>query len=56
MGFWEDASPAVKGSIVVGGLAIAYFLLAMVVGLWPYGAVDSDVVQQTRGLPPAAAH
>jgi hypothetical protein len=50
MGFWEDASPAVKGSIVVGGLLIAYFLIANLAGLWPYGAVDTDVVQQTRGI------
>ena len=54
MGFWEDASPAVKGSIVVGGLAIAYFLLAMVTGLWPYNAVQEDVAQQTRGFSGAA--
>lgn len=55
MGFWEDATPAVKGSIVVGGLAIAYFLLAMVTGLWPYNAVTDEATQQTRGVQAPAA-
>lgn len=55
MGFWEDASAATKGTIVVGGLLIVYFALAFFVGLWPYNAVN-DVETQTRGLPaPAAA-
>lgn len=53
MGFWEDASPATKGTIVVGGLLIVYFALAFFVGLWPYG--EPNEVQQTRGLPPASA-
>ncbi|MFO0680993.1 MAG: hypothetical protein U0234_03030 [Sandaracinus sp.] len=53
MGFWEDATPATKGTIVVGGLLIVYFALAYFVGLWPYNAVSETV--QTRGLPPASA-
>lgn len=52
MGFWEDATPATKGTIVVGGLLIVYFALAFFVGLWPYNAAVE--VQQTRGLTSAA--
>lgn len=52
MGFWQDASPVVKGAIVVGGLLIAYFLVAWVAGLPPYGSAIDDEVQQTRGLQP----
>lgn len=54
MGFWEDASPATKGTIVVGGLLILYFAVAFFVGLWPYNSVTGDT-QQTRGLPAASA-
>lgn len=50
MGFWEDASPATKGAIVVGGIAILYFLVAMFTGLPPYGAVDEEAVTTERGL------
>ena len=50
MGFWEDASPAVKGAIVVGGLALVYFLVAFVAGLPPYGSVQDDEIVQQRGL------
>ncbi|MDQ3037201.1 MAG: hypothetical protein M3Y87_32710 [Myxococcota bacterium] len=50
MGFWQDASPLVKGAIVVGGLLIAYFLIAMVAGLPPYGSQIGDEVQQERGI------
>ncbi|MFN7698323.1 MAG: hypothetical protein ACK6CU_22205 [Deltaproteobacteria bacterium] len=48
MGFWEDASPAVKGAIIVGGIAILYFAVAYVAGLPPYGGQAE--VQQTRGM------
>lgn len=54
MGFWEDATPATKGTIVVGGLLIVYFALAYFVGLWPYGSQTGEVTQ-TRGLPAASA-
>jgi hypothetical protein len=50
MGFWQDASPAVKGAIVLGGILIAYFLVAFVAGLPPYGSQVGDEIQQTRGM------
>ncbi len=53
MGFWEDASPAVKGAIIVGGIAILYFVVAMFTGLPPYGGQE-EVVQQ-RGVPGVGA-
>lgn len=49
MSFWEDAGPAVKGAIIVGGIAILYFVVAMVAGLPPYGGGESEVTQ-TRGM------
>ena len=48
MGFWEDASPAVKGAIIVGGIAILYFVVAMFAHLPPYG--EQEEVQQSRGV------
>lgn len=51
MGFWEDASPAVKGTIVVGGLAIVYLVIAAVAGLPPYGGgAATEGTQQSRGI------
>ncbi len=50
MGFWEDASPAVKGAIIVGGIALLYFLVAFVAGLPPYSSPNADEVQQVRGM------
>lgn len=50
MGFWQDASPAIKGTIVAGAVAVAYFLIAMMTGLPPYGSQVGDEVQQTRGI------
>ncbi len=50
MGFWQDASPAVKGLIVIGGVLIAYFLVALALGLPPYNSQVGDEVQQTRGV------
>ena len=52
MGFWQDASPVVKGAIVVGGLLIVYFLAAWAIGLPPYGSQVGDEIQQTRGIQP----
>jgi hypothetical protein len=49
MGFWEDASPAVKGAIIVGGIAILYFVVARFAGLPPYGGGEEEV-QQVRGV------
>ena len=54
MGFWEDATPATKGTIVVGSLLIVYFVLASFVGLWPYGSQVGATDTQTRGV--SAAH
>lgn len=52
MGFWEDASPAVKGTIIVGGLLLVYLGIAFVGGFIPFGggASDTTEVSQTRGL------
>jgi len=55
MGFWEDATPATKGTIVVGALLIVYFGLASMLGFWPYGS-PNGATEQTRGIPAAAAH
>lgn len=51
MSFWSDASPAVKGAIVVGVVGLLYFLIAFVAGLPPYSA-EAEVTQE-RGLPAA---
>jgi hypothetical protein len=50
MGFWEDASPAVKGAIVVGALALVYLAIAFAAGLPPYGGGTDEEVTATRGL------
>jgi hypothetical protein len=57
MGFWEDATPATKGTIVVGGLLLLYFAVAYFAGLPPYGSPNGAETQQ-RGLTAttAAAH
>ena len=55
MGFWEDATPATKGTIVVGGLLILYFVIASFAGIWPYGSAVGPE-SQTRGIPASAAH
>lgn len=48
MAFWQDASPIVKGAIVVGILGLLYFGVANVAGLPPFGA-DVETTQQ-RGV------
>jgi hypothetical protein len=53
MGFWEDASPVVKGAIVFGGVGILYLAIAFFAGLPPYGGGEEAAA--TRGLPPAGA-
>jgi hypothetical protein len=53
MGFWEDASPVVKGAIVFGGVGILYLAIAFFAGLPPYGGGEDAAA--TRGLPPAGA-
>jgi hypothetical protein len=49
MSFWEDASPVVKGAIVVGvlGIIAAVLLWTGVIG----GAIEEPVTQE-RGLEP----
>jgi hypothetical protein len=50
MSFWQDASPLVKGALVVGGLLILYFALSYPLGLWPNNSQVGDAVQQERGF------
>lgn len=38
MQFWEDASPLVKGTVVVGSLLAIYLVVASLVGLFPYAS------------------
>ena len=45
----DGANRALKAFLFVG---IAYFLVAWVAGLPPYGSAIDDEVQQTRGLQP----
>jgi hypothetical protein len=52
MSFWQDASPAVKGAIVVGGILIAYLALSFFAGWFPWSSQVGDEVQQTRGVQP----
>jgi hypothetical protein len=53
MSFWEEASPIVKISIIGGGAAIAYLVLAMLINLPPYS--ENEEVTQQRGVQPGAA-
>lgn len=38
MSFWEDASPIVKGALIVGVLGILYLGVAFGVGFFPFAA------------------
>lgn len=49
MGFWEDASPAVKGAIIIGGILLLYLGVAFFAGLPPYGGGEPEATQ-VRGL------
>lgn len=49
MSFWSDASPLVKGAIVVGAVFLVYFGVAWAVDLPPFAAGAGEVTQQ-RGL------
>lgn len=51
MSFWEDASPVVKGAIVVGVLGIIVAVMAWV-GVPPFDAGPDEEVTQERGLQP----
>jgi len=50
MSFWEDASPVVKGAIVVGVLGIIVAVMAWV-GVPPFDAGPDEDTAQERGLP-----
>lgn len=62
MQFWEDASPVVKGVVVVGSLLILYLGIGFFVGLPPWASgcaddcgteatcVDGECVQTSRGI------
>lgn len=50
MGFWEDASPLVKGSIIVGAVALIYLAVAFFAGLPPYGGGTDEAAVTTRGI------
>lgn len=52
MEFWEDASPVVKGAIVVGAILVLYMGIAYMTGLPPYHSQVGEEVQQFRGLEP----
>jgi hypothetical protein len=48
MGFWEDASPAVKGAIVVGGILALIIGVGWLGGIGPWAA-EAEATQ-VRGL------
>lgn len=50
MGFWEDASPAVKGAIIIGGVGLIYLAIAFAAGLPPYGGGTDESTTVERGL------
>lgn len=50
MSFWEDASPVVKGAIVVGALGLIYFAIAAAAGMPPFGGGAEGDMQENRGL------
>ncbi|HJL05206.1 MAG TPA: hypothetical protein RMH85_07035 [Polyangiaceae bacterium LLY-WYZ-15_(1-7)] len=51
MSFWEDASPVVKGAIVIGAIGLIYFGVAFAFGWMPFGGGDEATTQE-RGLQP----
>lgn len=50
MSFWEDASPVVKGAIVIGALGLVYFGIAFAASLPPFGGGGDEATTQERGL------
>jgi len=50
MSFWEDASPVVKGAIVVGILGIIVAAMAFF-AVPPFDAGPDEETAQERGLP-----
>ena len=51
MSFWSDASPLVKGAIVVGALGIIVGIM-MWTGVGPFNPNSEDAATTERGLPP----
>ncbi len=51
MSFWEDASPVVKGAIVIGVLGLLYFGIAFAASLPPFSG-GADNTTQERGVQP----
>ena len=49
MGFWADASPIVKGAIVVGIIGVLVFGW-MLLGLPPFSTESVDETTQQRGI------
>jgi hypothetical protein len=49
MGFWADASPIVKGAIVVGVIGVLVFGW-MFLGLPPFNSEATEEVVQQRGI------
>lgn len=53
MSFWSDASPIVKGAIVVGVVGAVYLLTARVAGFVPFTPETGEAEGTSqRGLPP----
>lgn len=52
MSFWEDASPVVKGAIVVGIIGLIYFGAAYAGSFFPFNPASDEEITQERGLPP----
>ena len=50
MSFWDDASPVVKGAIVVGVIGLLYFGIAFFAGLPPFGGGGDEEMTQERGI------
>lgn len=50
MSFWSDASPIVKGAIILGVIGLVYLGIAKVAGIIPF--VEEEPTQQQRGLQP----
>lgn len=51
MSFWSDASPIVKGVIIVGAIGLVVGIMALA-GIPPFDAGESETTNQ-RGLQPA---
>jgi hypothetical protein len=52
MGFWSDASPIVKGAIIIGAIGILVSVWVLL-ELPPFDPMSGEDTTQQRGLPPA---